>query len=144
MCRMRYFYITTLFCMTFVLICLKSFLYHHGPLTRYVKRRVFMRRERFPRHRRLAIPTYITAHAWRTCRNACRDRQLAVSFEVGGGENVPGIHGACRTRNFTYLVRGPYRSGFFSHVLLNCFTVTRPIHSYWTSVRPLFTSNTPT
>ena len=29
------------------------------------------------------------------------------SFEVGGGENVPGIPGACATRNFTYLVRGP-------------------------------------
>ena len=24
-----------------------------------------------------------------------------------GGENVPGIRGACTTRNFTYLVRGP-------------------------------------
>ena len=35
-------------------------------------------RERFPRHSRLAIPT-------------CRDRYLAVSFEVGGGENEPGI-----------------------------------------------------
>ena len=30
-------------------------------------------RERFPRHRRLAIPTCITARAWRTCRDACRD-----------------------------------------------------------------------
>ena len=36
------------------------------------------------------------------------DRQLAVSFEVGGGENVPDIPGACATRNFTYLVRGPW------------------------------------
>ena len=26
--------------------------------------------------------------------------------EVGGGENVPGIPGACATQNFTYLVRG--------------------------------------
>ena len=31
-------------------------------------------RERFPRHRGLAIPTCITARAWRTCRDACRDR----------------------------------------------------------------------
>ena len=30
-----------------------------------------------------------------------------VSFEVGGGEN---IHGACATRNFMYLLRGPYIS----------------------------------
>ena len=61
----------------------------------------------FPVTRGLAIPTCITARAWRTCRDACRDRQLAISFEVGGGENVPGIPGACATRNFTYLVRGP-------------------------------------
>ena len=33
--------------------------------------------------------------------------QLAVSLEVGDGENVPGIPGACATRNFTYLVKGP-------------------------------------
>ena len=50
-------------------------------------------RERFPQHHGLAIPTCITARA--------------VSFEVGGGENVPGIPGACTTRTFTYLVRGP-------------------------------------
>ena len=52
-------------------------------------------------------------HASRhTCRDACRDRWLAVSFGVGGGENVPGIPGACATRNFTYLVRGPW----YNHV----------------------------
>ena len=63
--------------------------------------------ERFPRHRGLAVPKGITAPAWRTCRDACRDRKLAVSFEVGGGENVPGIPDACATCNFTYLERGP-------------------------------------
>ena len=31
-----------------------------------------------------------------------------VSVEVTGGENVPGIPGVCSTRNFTYLVRGPF------------------------------------
>ena len=31
-------------------------------------------RERFPRHRRLAIPTCITARESHTCRDACRDR----------------------------------------------------------------------
>ena len=31
-------------------------------------------RERFPRHRWLAIPTCITTRASRTCRDACRDR----------------------------------------------------------------------
>ena len=65
-------------------------------------------RERFPLHRGLAIPTCITARAWRTCRDAWRDRYLVVSFEVGDAENVPGIPGACPTRNFTYLIRGPW------------------------------------
>ena len=65
-------------------------------------------RKRFPRHRGLAIPTCITARVWRTCRDACRDRWLAVSFEVGGRGSVPGIPVACETRNFTYLVRGPW------------------------------------
>ena len=63
-------------------------MYCNGPLARYVKLRVRMRREcreRFPRHRRWAIPTCITARASRTCRDACRDRQLSVSFEIGGG-----------------------------------------------------------
>ena len=31
-------------------------------------------RERFPRHRRIAIPICIPARASRTCRDACRDR----------------------------------------------------------------------
>ena len=51
--------------------------YVHGPLARHIKLRVRMRREcreRFPRHRGWAIPTCITARAWRTCRDACRDR----------------------------------------------------------------------
>ena len=54
-------------------------------------------RECFPFHFGLAIPTCITARASR----------IAVSFEVRGGENVPGIPGACASRNFTYLVRVP-------------------------------------
>ena len=31
-------------------------------------------RERFPRHGGFTIPTCFTARAWRTCRDACRDR----------------------------------------------------------------------
>ena len=31
------------------------------------------------------------------------------SLTRGGGENVPGITGACATRNFMYLVRGPWK-----------------------------------
>ena len=32
---------------------------------------------------------------------------MSGSLTRSGGENVPGILGACATRNFTYLVRGP-------------------------------------
>ena len=33
---------------------------------------------------------------------------MSGSLTSGGGENVPGILGACATRNFTYLARGPW------------------------------------
>ena len=39
-------------------------------------------RERFLHHRGLTILTCIMAHAWRTYRDACRFRQLAVSFFI--------------------------------------------------------------
>ena len=35
---------------------------------------------------------------------------MPVSLIRGGGKNVPGIPGACVTRKFTYLARGPWRS----------------------------------
>ena len=43
----------------------------------------------------------------RTCREACRESYLAVSFKVGGGENAPSISGARAPRNFTP-VRGKW------------------------------------
>ena len=46
-------------------------------------------REDFPRHHGLVTPTWITARAWHTCRDACWDRWLAVSFEIGDAENIP-------------------------------------------------------
>ena len=33
---------------------------------------------------------------------------MSESLIRGGGENVPGIPGACATRNFAYLTRGPW------------------------------------
>ena len=64
-------------------------------------------RERFPRHwlQRKALVsdpgmhhgTCVTHVPW------C----ISGSLTRGGGENVPGIPGACATRNFAYLVRGP-------------------------------------
>ena len=50
---------------------------HRGPLARYVNYGLRMHREcreRFPHHRGLAIPTGITARAWRTCHDPYRDR----------------------------------------------------------------------
>ena len=44
----------------------------------------------------------------------------------GGGENVPGMPGACATRNFTYLARGPcYRNttDCFKHTQQACSSV---------------------
>ena len=60
----------------------------HGPLTRYVKLQVahapgmpgtFSPAADFKGNRKLAIPTCVTARAWRTCRDACRDRAPAVT-----------------------------------------------------------------
>ena len=60
----------------------------HGPLTRYVKLQVahapgmpgtFSPTADFKWNRWLAIPACITARAWRTCRDACRDRSPAVT-----------------------------------------------------------------
>ena len=63
-------------------------------------------RERFPRYRLQRKPPVsdpgmhhgITHVPW------C----MPGSLTRGGGENVPGIPGACTTRNFAYLARGPW------------------------------------
>ena len=49
----------------------------------------------------IAIPACIMARAWRTCRDA-----LSGSLTRVGGENDPGIPGACATPIFAYLARG--------------------------------------
>ena len=86
-------------------------------------------RERFLRHCVLAIPAYIAARAWRTRRYACQNRYLAVSFEVGGWENVPG---ACAIRNFTYLVTDtcPNRLG---HDLMSYKLVTSSASNHYSN-----------
>ena len=71
----------------------------YGPLVRYVKLVVVHAPGTFS-------PDPEMHHS--TCHDGCRDRKLTVSFDVGCGENVPGITRACETRNFTYLVRGPW------------------------------------
>ena len=82
----------------------------HGPLTRYTKLRVAHApgmTVTFSPPPRVSDPgmhhgTCVTHVTW------CLPGSLTSGFfEVGGGENVPGIPGACATRNFAYLVRDP-------------------------------------
>ena len=82
-------------------------------------------RESFSHHRGLAIPTCITTRAWLTCGDACQGCLLTVFLEVGGGENVPGIPGACATRNSTYLVIDPWPR---SKQQIHCINTTIPTH----------------
>ena len=81
-----------------------------------------MRRERFPRHWLQRKPlvsdpgmhhgTCVTHVPW--CMSGLLTR--------GDGENVPGICGACATRNLTHLVRGPLYSmpNFGAAISINC------------------------
>ena len=63
---------------------------HHGPLKRYATLRVA-----HAPGMRMHHGTCVTHVRW------C----MSGSLTRGGGENVPGIPGACATGNFTYLVR---------------------------------------
>ena len=64
--------------------------------------------ERFPRHRfqRKPLVSDPGMHHGTCVKHVpwC----MSGSLTNGGGENVPGIPGACATRNFAYLVRGPF------------------------------------
>ena len=71
-----------------VLFYTDSTLSANAPLARYVKIRVahapgmpgtFSPAANFKRNYYIAIPACITARAWRTCRDACRDRLPAVT-----------------------------------------------------------------
>ena len=75
----------------------------NGPLARYVKLRFAIAP---------GMPGTFPARGWCTCRDACRDCWLAISFEDGSGENVPDIPGACATHNFAYLERGPLHCSY--------------------------------
>ena len=90
--------------------CVTSFCGHlasaHGPLTRYVKLQVLHSPGTFSLPPRVSDPDKHQGTC--VCRDACLDRSLMASFKVGSGKNIPGIPGVCATRNFTYLVRGPF------------------------------------
>ena len=96
-------------------------------------------RERFSRHGLQGKPlvsdpgmhhgTCVTHVPW------CMSRSLTC----GGGENVPGIPGACATPNFTYLVRGPLRP-MWRHMAsdISIIIVLRAVIT--TSVEPMLIS----
>ena len=67
-----------------------------------------MRRERFPRHRLQRKPLVNDPGMHHGTCTTHVPWWMSGSLTRGVGENVPGIPGACTTRNFTYLVRGPW------------------------------------
>ena len=110
---------------------------HYGPLTRY---------ERVWVAHAPGMPGAFSPPSWvsdtdmhhGTCVThvpwCMRDRQLAVSSEVGSGENVPGIPGACVASNCTYLVRGPLRSyhiGQLEGKYDRCMDEVKSLESTW-------------
>ena len=85
----------------------------NGALTRYENCGLRMRREcrdRFPRHWPKRNPQVSDPGMYHgTCvmhMSSC----MSGSLTRCGWENVPGIAGACATRNFVHLVRGPWNS----------------------------------
>ena len=98
---------------------------YSGPLTRYAKLRVAHAPGMpgtFSRHRKLLVSDPGTHHG--TCLTHvpwCMSGSLTRCCR----ENVPGIPGACATRNFKYLVRGPWSVTFSFSALeetLDCYT----------------------
>ena len=69
-------------------------------------------RERFPRHRLQKKP--IVSEPFMRHGTCAMHVPWCVSISLSRslGENVPGISGACATRNFTYLARCPWRNNF--------------------------------
>ena len=85
----------------------------NGPLTRYVKLSMRMRRK--CRDVFLATAGKRSRHASRHVRDARAVMHAGIAnlrfpLKSAGWENVPGIPGACTTRNLTYLARGPLNS----------------------------------
>ena len=79
---------------------------------------------RFSRHRLQRKSLVSALHASRHVRHARVVMHVGIA-NPRCGENVPGIPGACATRNFPYLVRGPWRLSrnyiiHESHVLNFC------------------------
>ena len=71
-------------------------------------------RERFPRHR---LPWKPLVNDLGMHHGTCVMHVplcMSGSLTRSGGEKVPGIPGACATRNFTYLARGPWTTCYYT------------------------------
>ena len=118
-----------------VVHCKTDAKWQHGPLARYVKLRV----AHAPGIPGMFSPPPLVSEPdmpHGTCVTHVLWCMPDVSFEVGGGENVPGIPGACTTHNFTYLARGPLLANL-RHILfslssfINMFTCSFSIVCKW-------------
>ena len=97
-------------------------------------------RERFPRHRLQRKPL-VSDPGVRHCMCVTHVPWcMSGSLARGGGENIPGIPGACVTRNLTYLGWGPcaykqgwcwstFNVGFLSSMSAN-FQISATVYSY--------------
>ena len=79
-------------------------------------------------------------HATRHVRDAravmhARITNSRFPLNSAAGENVPGIPGACATRNFTYLVRGPWR--ILSNICCIQVLFFMKCHALWKNKRNL-------
>ena len=83
----------------------------------------FIRRERFPRHRGLAIPTCIMARVWRACRDPC----LTSGFRWSWWRGKRSRHSQ-RMRNPQFYVSGKRPIEFVT-----------PLYAYWYSIFPVTT-----
>ena len=95
----------------------------NGPLAKYVKLQVRMRREcreRFPWHASRHV-----RHARNVMHTGIANSRFPLNSAAGG--NAPGFPGACATRNFTHLVRGPWTVPWW---LLRWHGVLRTRHTH--------------
>ena len=92
-------------------------------------------RERFPRHRLQRKPLVSDPSMHHGTCVMHVPWYMSGSLTRGGGENVPGSPGACATRNFAYLVRGPGPSTSKCVRFVTFQWITYRIQSWWPRVR---------
>ena len=92
-------------------------------------------RERFPRRRLQRKPLVSDPDMHHGTRVTPVPSCMSGLLIRGGGENVPGIPGACTTRNIAYLVRGPCRSKVIKWKTMDIITYTSQTTSIYISTK---------